>query len=129
MGELTIGAINRITVTVNEKMLAANVGSGTLRVLATPAVAALMEQAACELVQPYLGEGITTVGTMIKIDHLSATPEGAQVTAEARLVDMLDRKFTFELTASDNAGIIAKGSHERFTVKSARFMEKTNAKL
>ncbi len=129
MSELISGMTNKVTAKVDEEKLAVNVGSGTLRVLATPAVAALMEKAACELVQPYLPEGITTVGTMISIDHISATPFGAEITAEAKLVDIADRKFTFELTSYDNAGVIAKGRHERFSVKAERFMEKTENKL
>lgn len=129
MSEINIGTVNTVTVNVDSEMLAVSVGSGTLEVLATPTVAALMEKAACELVQPYLAEGITTVGTMISINHISATPVGAEVTAEAKLVDIADRKYTFELTAKDNSGVIATGKHERFSVKSERFMEKTNAKL
>ncbi len=129
MNDIKTGIVNKITITVEPSMLAVNVGSGTLEVLATPTVAALMERAACELIQPYLPEGITTVGTMITINHLSSTPLGAEVTAEAKLTDTADRKYTFELTARDNAGVIATGKHERFTVKSERFTEKTNSKL
>ncbi len=129
MSELISGMTNKVAAKVDEEKLAVNVGSGTLRVLATPAVAALMEKAACELVQPYLSEGITTVGTMISIDHISATPFGAEITAEAKLVDIVDRKFTFELTAYDHAGVIAKGKHERFSVKANRLMEKTENKM
>ncbi len=129
MNDITTGIVKEISANVDEAMLAVNVGSGTLEVLATPVVAALMEKAACELVQPYLPEGITTVGTMISINHISASSLGAEIIAEARLTDIADRKYTFELTARDNAGVIATGKHERFTVKSQRFMEKTNAKL
>ncbi len=129
MNEITTGIVKEISVNVEKSMLAVNVGSGTLEVLATPVVAALMEKAACELIQPYLPEGITTVGTMISVNHMSATPLGARVTAEARLTDIADRKYTFELTARDDAGLIATGKHERFTVKSERFIEKANAKL
>ncbi len=129
MSELTIGMTNEIQSKTDEEMLAVNVGSGTLKVLATPAVAALMEKAACEMVQPYLGEGITTVGTMISLDHISATPGGADIRAVAILTDAADRKYTFELEAYDNAGLIAKGKHERFAVKIDRFMEKTQKKI
>ncbi len=129
MNDISIGITKEIRVNVDESMLAVNVGSGTLEVLATPVVAALMEKAACELVQPFLPEGITTVGTMISIDHISSTPLGAEITALAKLTDITDRKYTFELTARDNAGVIATGKHERFTVKAERFMEKTAAKL
>lgn len=129
MSEIKTGITNTITVKVDESMLAVNVGSGSLEVLATPTVAALMEKAAAELVQPYLEEGITTVGTMISLEHISADPLGAEVKASAVLTEIQERKYVFELTAEDSAGIIARGRHERFTVKSERFMEKTKAKL
>ena len=123
------GMTNKVSSKVDIEKTALKAGSGTLEVLATPAVAALMEKAAYELVQPYLGEGITTVGTMINLNHISSTPVGAEFTATATLIDIADRKFTFELSASDNAGVIATGTHERFSVKADRFMEKTNSKL
>lgn len=129
MSELIIGMTNETKTTADENKMAVNVGSGTLKVLATPAVAALMEKAACELVQPYLDDGITTVGTMICIDHISATPCGADIKAAAKLTGIDGRKYSFELEAYDNAGLIAKGRHERFAVKSERFMKKTESKF
>ena len=129
MNNLTTGMTNEVKAKADEKRLAVNMGSGTLRVLATPAVAALMEKAACELVQPYLPEGITSVGTAMSMDHLSATPCGAEIRAVAKLTEILDRKYCFDLEAYDNAGMIAKGTHTRFAVKTDRFMEKTEAKL
>ena len=129
MGEISIGIVKEISVITEKNMLASNVGSGTLDVLATPAVATLMEKASYELVQPYLPDGITTVGTMLTINHISATPPGAKIIVRARLADITDRKYTFELTAMDDAGFIATGKHERFTVKSERFTEKTYNKF
>lgn len=119
--------------TVSEKVdktnIALTVGSGTLEVLATPSVIALMEQAASQLVQPYLDEGITTVGTMIAAEHLSASPIGADITAKAILTGIDGRKYSFDLFAYDNAGLIAKGRHERFSVKSESFLKKANDKI
>lgn len=129
MNELISGITNEVTAVADESRLAVNVGSGTLRVLATPAVAALMEKAACELVQPYLAEGITTVGTEISIEHISASPCTAQIRAVAKLIENDDRKYIFELEAYDNAGLIARGRHTRFAVKAERFMEKTESKI
>ena len=129
MNEFKIGMSNEVTATVDDKMTALAVGSGTLEVLATPVVGALMEKAACELLQPYLDEGITTVGTMITINHVSASSVGATVTAKAVLTGISGRKYTFDLFASDNSGVIATGEHERFSVKSDKFMSKVAAKL
>ena len=126
MNELIAGIEKTINTTVSEGMLAVNVRSGGLRVLATPALAALMEQAAFELLEPYMAEGITTVGTMITVEHLNATAYGREISATAKLIDIQDRKYTFEITANDSSGMIARGRHERFSVKTERFMVKTN---
>ncbi len=125
----TIGTEHTVSTTVTEANTARAMGSGTLEVLATPAAAALMEQAACEMLQPYLDDGITTVGTMISLKHLSASPIGATVTAKATLTEIDGRRFGFTLTASDNAGLIAEGTHERFSVKSESFLRKAETKL
>ncbi len=116
--------------TVKKENLASVVGSGSLDVLATPAVAALMEGAAAELAQNVLdNDELTTVGTAISIEHTSPTPLGAEVEAEARLVKTEGRLFFFELTARDNAGEIAKGTHKRVSVKAEKFQKKADGKF
>ena len=116
--------------TVKKENLASVVGSGSLDVLATPAVAALMEGAAAELAQSVLNnDELTTVGTAISIEHTSQTPLGAEVEAEARLVKTEGRLFFFELTARDNAGEIAKGTHTRVSVKAEKFQKKADGKF
>lgn len=129
MEELTLGTEMTITVAVEEKDTAIQIGSGSLRVLATPRVAALMEQAACALLAPFLEEGVTTVGTHIAVSHISATPVGGTVRVTAVLTQAEGRKYAFSVTAYDNAGLIAEGTHERFAVNTERFMQKTDAKL
>ncbi len=124
-----IGARATVTATVTERLTAKVMGSGSLPVLATPAVAALMEKAACEVLSDTLDDGITTVGTQISIEHLSASPIGAEISVTAVLTVIDGRKYCFDLTASDNAGLIAKGTHQRFAVKSERFLEKAAEKL
>lgn len=116
--------------TVKKENLASVVGSGSLDVLATPAVAALMEGAAAELAQNLLdNDELTTVGTAISIEHTSPTPLGAEVEAKARLVKTEGRLFFFELTARDNAGEIAKGTHTRVSVKAEKFQKKADGKF
>ncbi len=124
-----INTENTVSEKVDETNIALTVGSGTLEVLATPSVIALMEQAASRLIQPYLDEGITTVGTLIAVEHLSASPIGAEITAKAVLTGIDGRKYSFDLFAYDNAGLIAKGRHERFSVKSESFLKKANEKI
>lgn len=114
---------------VTQDMLACSVGSGSLPVLATPAVAALFEQSASLLAQKYLDEGITSVGTKLSLSHDAPTAPGAHVTATATLVAQEGRVFRFTLEARDDAGVIATGTHERVSVKAATFPAKAEARL
>ena len=102
--------------------------SGSLDVLATPAVAALMEEASCNAIIDLLPEGSTTVGILLNLHHTSATPVGMKVTAVSRLLSHEGRKYTFEIRAFDEAGEIADAYHERFEVKTETFMKKANSK-
>ena len=118
-----------VTETVTESNTALSVGSGSLKVYATPAMLALMEKAACEALKDILGEGETTVGTLLNVKHIAATPVGMTVTATAELIERDGRKLLFNVQASDESGIIGEGSHERFVVLADRFTEKTYSKL
>ena len=123
--KMEIGTVHEINITVDENMTAASMKSGSLDVLATPYMIALMEQASAELCQKYLPEGLSSVGTMVNIQHLAATSIGAPVRAVATLTDFDGRKASFEVVAYDNAGVIGKGTHERFTIKIDSFLKKT----
>lgn len=114
---------------VTEDKLACSVGSGSAEVYATPMVIALMENASCKLAQELVPEGCTTVGTKISIEHLSATAQGAEVYAVATLIETDGRRFEFTVEAYDNAGLIAKGTHQRFSVKTDKFIAKAKARL
>ncbi len=115
--------------TVTQDMLACAVKSGSLRVLATPVVAALAESAACTLAQEYVDAGCTTVGADIHIAHISPTPAGAKVWAEAELLKHEGREFAFSVTVFDESGVVATGTHTRFSVKADSFQKKADAKL
>lgn len=125
---IEIGTKHEVTTLVSEKNTAKTMGSGSLGVFATPAMIALMEQAASELCNKFADEGTTTVGTQMNISHLSATPLGVQVTATAEVTSCDGRKICFDVSASDFAGLIGKGTHERFCIKIDKFMAKTNLK-
>ena len=115
---------------VEEEHLACAMGSGSLEVLATPAVVALMENAAAALADEILAdETLTTVGTMISIEHTSPTPIAAEVTATAVLTSRDGRFFHFDVTASDSKGEIAKGTHTRVSVNADRFQKKADSKF
>lgn len=118
-----------VTEAVSEQNTALSVGSGSLRVYATPAMLALIEKAACKALEGLLAEGETTVGTLLNVKHLAATPVGMQVGATAELIERDGRKFVFSVTASDECGVIGEGTHERFLVFSDKFTDKTYSKL
>ena len=101
--------------------------SGTLDVFATPAMIALMEQTAYESVAGELEEGYGTVGTMLNVKHVSATPLG-MVTCESTLTKIDGRALTFEVKAFDERGLIGEGIHERFLVQNEKFQAKANNK-
>ncbi len=126
MKEITIGCTAKAKTTVTEDKLAVTVGSGDLRVFATPMMAALMEEAACNAVAPFLEEGETTVGTQLCINHSAATPEGMQVTAEAEITAVNGREISLNVRAFDEVGEIGSGTHKRFVVFAEKFQSKTN---
>ncbi len=105
------------------------VGSGLLPVLATPAMLALMEQAAASALEPFLPEGWTSVGISLNVQHTSATPLGMTFRAEAEVTALDGRKITFALHAYDEAGEIGHGVHERFAVESEPFLAKAAKKV
>ena len=112
------------TMVVERAHAASEIGSGSLEVLATPMMIALMEAAAVDAVQEYLPEGWTTVGTRVDVEHLRATPLGGVVIAEANLVKREGRVLGFSVSASDNAGVIGQGNHRRHIINMARFLDK-----
>lgn len=105
-------------------MTAQALGSGDMEVLATPAMVALMENAAMLAVAPALPEGSTTVGSMIETSHLRPTGPGKAVRATATLVEVDGRRLTFDVRAEDEAGTIGQGRHVRYVVDRARFLSK-----
>ena len=114
------------TVTVTEEQTAQSMGSGDLPVLATPAMIALMENAAMRYAANLIPEGCTTVGTQMQVSHDRACGIGAVVTARATLIEKADRVFTFQVEAFDEKGPIGSGTHTRVSVLRDRFLAKLN---
>ena len=117
-----------MVMTVTPEKTALAMGSGTLPVLATPAMAALMEDTAKNSIAEELEEGYTTVGTVLDLKHLAPTPAGMQVSCESVLTAVEGRTFRFTLAVSDEAGPVGEGYHERVMVRADRFLEKANAR-
>ena len=99
-------------------------GSGDLPVLATPALVALMENAAMNAVVGELPEGATTVGAMMNTTHIKPSAMGDTVSATAVLKEVEGRKLTFEVHAKDSKGVIGEGMHVRYIVDREKFMSK-----
>ena len=126
---IEIGMKGEASTLVEREDTAAEVGSGALLVYATPCMVALMEGAACEAIEAGLDEGQTTVGTELNIRHVSATPVGLEVRAEAEVTAVEGKAITFKVTAYDEAGVIGEGEHKRFIVSSQKFLDKAYGKL
>ena len=127
--EITIGMKGEVGTLVEREDTAMEVGSGSLLVYATPCMVALMEGAACEAIASTLPETKTSVSTELNISHLSATPVGLEVRAEAEVIAVEGNTITFAVTAYDEAGKIGKGTHKRVIVSSQRFLDKAYDKL
>ncbi|NLZ46163.1 MAG: thioesterase family protein [Clostridiales bacterium] len=114
---------------VDSNMLACTVGSGDLKVLATPVMVALMENAGMNCLSQFLDDGETSVGTAISTTHCAATPLGMKIKAEAKIISINGRQVDFEITAYDEVGLIGKATHSRFIVLSEKFQAKVDSKL
>lgn len=125
---LKIGLKHTSTQRVTERQTATTIGSGDLPVLATPAMIALMENAAMLAVADTLPEGCTTVGGHIATSHLRPTPPNASFSATAEVTEVDGKKITFKVTAHADNTLIGEGTHIRFVVDKAAFLSKMNAR-
>ena len=108
---------------VTENQTAIQYGSGLLPVFATPALIALMENTAMQLIT--LPAGSSSVGISINMQHLKATPVGASIQCTATIAAIEGRKYTFDIIATDNSSeLIGKATHERVIVDIEKFMSK-----
>ncbi len=114
---------------VTEEWSAPAIGSGTVPVLATPALVALMEGAAVRALEGRLPAGQTSVGVRIDVRHLAATPIGMRVRARATLVAAEGRRLTFQIEAWDEVEKVGEALHERVVVDTGRFMERVRGKI
>jgi predicted thioesterase len=125
---LRSGLCAEVTTVVDASNTAEALGSGTVPVFATPAMAALVEAAAVKAVAAVLSGEQTTVGVYLDLQHLAATPLGLTVRAEAKLVQVEGRRLTFRVTAYDDVEQIGIGTHQRMLVDTDRFLARTRAK-
>jgi len=126
---LSHGKKHSVSVTVHPENTATAVHSGGLDVFATPAMIALMERAAYECIENSIGPEQTTVGSVVNIEHLAASPLGAHVTATATVESVDGRKVHFTVSAGDGSGEIGSGTHTRVIVDKDRFMAKAKTRV
>lgn len=119
---LETGLVHTSVLSVNDENTALAMGSGDLPVLATPAMIALMENAAMLAVAPYLPEGSTTVGGQISVSHLRPSAIGSIITATAVLEDIDGKKLFFRVEARQNEMVIGEGTHIRYIVDNEKFL-------
>lgn len=129
MKEIKIGSVLTKEITVTDDLLACHVGSGIVRVYATPMMIALMENTACECLNQFLDEGETSVGVMMNTTHDAATPSGMKVSVTAEITNVDRKKVSFSIIAKDEKDIIGKASHDRFVVIKEKFESKAQSKL
>jgi fluoroacetyl-CoA thioesterase len=121
---MEIGLTYTSTVVVSKENIAVTMGSGDLEVFATPAMVALMENAAMNAVAGELPEGSTTVGALMNTSHVKPSAVGDTVSATATLKEVEGRKLTFEVKAEDSKGVVGEGTHVRYVVDREKFMAK-----
>ena len=127
--DLRAGATHELTWTVRPDQTADAMGHPGVQVFATPWVIAMLEQTCGGLIAPHLPAGASTVGTMVELRHLAATPVGMAVRAKATLLETDGRRFVFSVEAWDARDKIAEGRHERFVVPDlAKFLDRAMKK-
>lgn len=125
---IELGLKNEEKFVVQEHMTAASLGSGSLSVLSTPFMIALMEGVALRSVKNLLEDGQSTVGTEVHVKHLASTPVGSTITVRSELIDIDRKKLTFTVYAENEQGAIGEGTHKRFIVSNSKFLDKAQQK-
>ena len=123
------GLTGKAELTVGEEHTAPRIGSGKVHVLATPVMINLFEAAALAACEQLLPTGYQSLGTVLNVRHIAATPVGMRVRATAELVKVDGRTMSFRLEARDERDLIGDGVHERVVVNVEKFDRRVQAKL
>ena len=126
---LSPGLTGRTELVVGEEHTAPRVGSGKVRVLATPVMINLFEAAALAAIEHLLPPGYQSLGTILNVRHIAATPVGMKVFAEAKVIRVENKTVFFEVTAKDEKELIGDGLHERVVVNVEKFSLRLQKKL
>jgi fluoroacetyl-CoA thioesterase len=125
---LRLGLASETSLMVDESRTAAHLGSGTLRVFATPAMALLIEDTCRKMIEPYLAAGESTVGVSLKVRHLAPTPMGQAVRCRAEVIAVEDVVVTFQAEVWDPAEKVGEAEHKRAVIEVDRFLRRVEAK-
>jgi fluoroacetyl-CoA thioesterase len=125
---LQIGMTAEKSEKVTENNTAIKYGSGGVAVYATPAMIGIMEGTCLAAVDPFLPEGMSTVGIHLDVKHTAATPVGMSVRATAKLIEISGKRLTFTVEAYDNKEKIGEGTHQRYIIDLAKFLQKAQEK-
>ena len=127
--KIVAGLRGSTSITVREEHTAPSIGSGKVRVLATPVMINLFEAAALAAIEHLLPPGYQSLGTHLDVRHIAATPVGMKVSAVATVIKVEGRTVTFHVEARDEKDLIGDGTHERVVVNVAKFDARVQAKL
>jgi fluoroacetyl-CoA thioesterase len=129
LSKLTAGLEGRAELIVAEEHTAPRIGSGRVRVLATPVMINLMEAAALDAAENLIPAGYQSLGIRLDVRHIAATPVGMRVRATATLRSIEGRTLEFWVAAYDQKDLIGDGTHQRIIVDVARFDQRLQAKV
>lgn len=122
------GLVGKSEMIVREEDLVGQVGLVNIEVLSTPRLVQLLEAAAINAIQEYLAQDQLSLGSLIKVQHLTPTPLGMKVMAHALLNRVEKNRLYFIVTAYDEKEKVAEGEHERVLVMKERFLQKIEKK-
>ncbi|MDI6696412.1 MAG: thioesterase family protein [Anaerolineales bacterium] len=125
---IPVGLRNEAIFVVEEQYTAAHIGSGSLRVLATPSMIGMMERVSHALIAQQLPEGYSSVGTLVNVQHLAPTPMNARVRVLSQVVEVDGRKVTLHVEAWDDQEKVGEGQHQRVIIEVQRFLQRVTEK-
>ena len=127
--EIAPGLQGTVELVVGEEHTAPSIGSGKVRVLATPVMINLIEAAALKAIEHRLQPGYQSLGIHLDVHHVAATPVGMRARAIAEVTKVDGRTVTFKVEARDEKELIGHGTHERVVVNVAKFDARVQKKL
>ena len=127
--DIRTGLVGRAELRVGEEHTAPRVGSGKVHVLATPVMINVIEAAALDAIEHLLPAGYQSLGTLLNVRHIAATPVGMKIVAEARVTRVEGRSVTFAVNVKDEKELIGDGTHERVVVNVEKFDLRVQRKL